>query len=160
MQDLDVPEEETLRALDDLVRAGKVLYLGCSNYAAYRLMESLWISDKRNLERFVSQPGAVLAPRARAGARARGHRHQVRRGHPAVVAARRGMLSGKYKPGAPAPDGTRMTSKRFEGRLAKLNEPRSQRVLEALEGLSAETGRSVLPGGPRLGGAEAGRQRR
>ena len=34
MQDVTVPEEETLRALDDLVRAGKVLYLGCSNYAA------------------------------------------------------------------------------------------------------------------------------
>src|SRR6187431_2375028 len=44
MQDVTVPEEETLRALDDLVRAGKVLYLGCSNYAAYRLSDSLWTS--------------------------------------------------------------------------------------------------------------------
>ena len=54
MQDLDTPEEETLRALDDLVRQGKVRYLGCSSYAAYRLMESLWISDKLNLHRHVS----------------------------------------------------------------------------------------------------------
>lgn len=54
MQDTQTPEEETLRALDDLVRAGKVLYLGASNYAAYRLVESLWASDARNLERFVS----------------------------------------------------------------------------------------------------------
>src|SRR5262245_6965203 len=38
MQDITVPEEETLRALDDLVSAGKVLYIGCSNYSAYRLM--------------------------------------------------------------------------------------------------------------------------
>ena len=38
-QDITVPEEETLRALDDLVRAGKVRYIGCSNYAAYRLVE-------------------------------------------------------------------------------------------------------------------------
>jgi len=54
MQDIETPEEETLRALDDLVRAGKVLYIGASNYAAYRLMESLWASDRRNLERFVA----------------------------------------------------------------------------------------------------------
>ena len=51
-QDLDTPEEETLRALDDLVREGKVLYLGASNYTAYRLIESLWISDTHKLERF------------------------------------------------------------------------------------------------------------
>jgi aryl-alcohol dehydrogenase-like predicted oxidoreductase len=142
MQDLDVPEEETLRALDDLVRAGKVLYLGCSNYAAYRLMESLWISDKRNLERFVSnQAQYSLLVR------------EQEREHVAIATKfgvgilpwsplAGGMLSGKYKPGAPAPDGTRMTSKRFEGRLAKLNEPRSQRILSALDGLSKETGKS------------------
>ncbi len=44
MQDIETPEDETLRALDDLVRAGKVLYIGCSNYAAYRLTDSLWTS--------------------------------------------------------------------------------------------------------------------
>jgi aryl-alcohol dehydrogenase-like predicted oxidoreductase len=54
MQDLDTPEEETLRALDDLVRAGKVLYLGCSNYAAWRLMDSAHIAGDRGLTPFVS----------------------------------------------------------------------------------------------------------
>src|SRR5262249_45746654 len=54
MQDVDTPEEETLRALDDCVRAGKVLYLGCSNYAAYRLVDSLWLSRSLGLERFVA----------------------------------------------------------------------------------------------------------
>src|SRR5205823_11308177 len=54
MQDIDTPEEETLRALDDLVRAGKVLYLGCSNYAAYRLTDSQWLSKSLGLERFVA----------------------------------------------------------------------------------------------------------
>ena len=53
-QDLDTPEDETLRALDDLVRAGKVLYVGCSNYTAYRLVESLYTSEQQRLERFVS----------------------------------------------------------------------------------------------------------
>ncbi len=54
MQDSETPEEETLRALDDLVRQGKVLYLGASNYAAYRLVGSLWTSKTEHLSRFVS----------------------------------------------------------------------------------------------------------
>ncbi|MBI4820757.1 MAG: aldo/keto reductase [Deltaproteobacteria bacterium] len=54
MQDISTPEEETLRALDDLVRSGKVLYLGCSNYMAYRLVNALWISKTLGLERYVS----------------------------------------------------------------------------------------------------------
>src|SRR5262245_57498482 len=53
-QDMSTPEEETLRALDDLVRQGKVLYIGASNYTAYRLLESQWLSRTGGLERFVS----------------------------------------------------------------------------------------------------------
>ncbi|HTO98683.1 MAG TPA: aldo/keto reductase, partial [Myxococcales bacterium] len=52
MQDGSVPIEETLRALDDLVRSGKVRYVGCSNYTGYRLAESLWAADRRGLCRF------------------------------------------------------------------------------------------------------------
>ena len=52
--DPSTPIEETLRALDDLVRAGKVRYIGCSNYPAWRLAEALWASDKGNLARFAS----------------------------------------------------------------------------------------------------------
>lgn len=54
MQDRSVPIEETLRALDDLVRSGKVRYVGASNYAGYRLVESLWAADRRGLGAFVS----------------------------------------------------------------------------------------------------------
>ncbi|MFO1351293.1 MAG: aldo/keto reductase [Gammaproteobacteria bacterium] len=50
--DIQTPLEEMLRALDDLVRQGKVRYIGCSNYEAWRLMEALWISDVRHLARF------------------------------------------------------------------------------------------------------------
>src|SRR3954468_2163055 len=48
------PLEETLTALDDLVRSGKVRYVGCSNYAAWQMMKALGISDARHLERFAS----------------------------------------------------------------------------------------------------------
>ena len=46
------PLEETLRALDDLVRQGKVRYIGCSNFAAWEAMKALAVSDKHGLERF------------------------------------------------------------------------------------------------------------
>ena len=48
------PIEETIRALDDLVRAGKVRYIGCSNFAAWQLNEALWTSRKNGWETFVS----------------------------------------------------------------------------------------------------------
>jgi aryl-alcohol dehydrogenase-like predicted oxidoreductase len=48
------PFEEVLRALDDAVRQGKVRYIGCSNLAAWQIVKALGISERRNLERFVS----------------------------------------------------------------------------------------------------------
>lgn len=51
--DPNTPLEETLRALDDMVRSGKIRYIGCSNFSAWKIVEALWQSDKRNLARFV-----------------------------------------------------------------------------------------------------------
>ena len=50
--DDDTPIEETLRAFDDLVRQGKVRYIGVSNYKAWELMQALWTADKYNLARY------------------------------------------------------------------------------------------------------------
>jgi aryl-alcohol dehydrogenase-like predicted oxidoreductase len=62
--DADTPIDETMRALDDLVRAGKVRYVGCSNYPAWRLAKALWVSDKLGLARYDSlQPHYSLAYR-------------------------------------------------------------------------------------------------
>jgi 1-deoxyxylulose-5-phosphate synthase len=52
---MDMPQDETLRALDDLVRQGKVLYIGCSTFPAWKVMEGLAVSEKMNLVRFVSE---------------------------------------------------------------------------------------------------------
>ena len=52
--DPETPLEETLRTLDDMVRQGKVRYIGCSNFAAWQLCRALWVSDKHGLERFES----------------------------------------------------------------------------------------------------------
>jgi len=62
--DWGTPLEETLRAFDDLIRQGKVRYIGCSNFPAWLLAKSLWISDVRNLNRFISvQPKYNLIDR-------------------------------------------------------------------------------------------------
>ncbi|MEX2045428.1 MAG: aldo/keto reductase, partial [Opitutus sp.] len=63
--DLDTPIDETLSALDGLVRAGKVRYIGASNFPAWRLMEALWHSDRRGWAPFISyQPEYSLMERA------------------------------------------------------------------------------------------------
>lgn len=50
-----IPQDETLRALDDLVRSGKVRYIGCSTFPAWQVMEGLSVSERYNLVRFVSE---------------------------------------------------------------------------------------------------------
>lgn len=63
--DENTPIEETLSTLDDLVHQGKVRYIGCSNYPAWRLMQSLWASDRKNLVRYDTlQPHYNLVHRA------------------------------------------------------------------------------------------------
>lgn len=63
--DPETPLDETLRALDDIVRSGRARYLGCSNFAAWQLAKALWLSDKHGLSRFDSvQPRYNLLDRA------------------------------------------------------------------------------------------------
>jgi 1-deoxyxylulose-5-phosphate synthase len=52
---LDIPQDETLRALDDLVRSGKVRYVGCSTFPAWMVMEALATSEKLNLARYICE---------------------------------------------------------------------------------------------------------
>jgi aryl-alcohol dehydrogenase-like predicted oxidoreductase len=112
MQDLDTPEEETLRALDDLVRAGKVLYIGASNYAAYRLVHSLWTSRDQRVERFVTlQAQYSLLSRELE----REHIPACRQFNVGVLAwspLAGGFLSGKYFRDQPPPAGTRYAKRR------------------------------------------------
>jgi aryl-alcohol dehydrogenase (NADP+) len=63
MPDYDTPLDETLRAMDDMVRQGKVRYIGCSNFRAFQLAKALGISDKQNLARwdFIQPPFNLLA---------------------------------------------------------------------------------------------------
>jgi aryl-alcohol dehydrogenase-like predicted oxidoreductase len=138
MQDIDTPEEETLRALDDLVRAGKVLYLGASNYAAYRLTDSQWIAKSEHLHRFVAlQMQYSLVVR------------DLEREHVPVckqfglgilpwspLAA--GFLSGKYTRNQPPPAGVRLD--KWKERFADFDNDRGWRIVDAVKAMASAKG--------------------
>ncbi|HZS40829.1 MAG TPA: aldo/keto reductase [Polyangia bacterium] len=138
MQDLDTPEEETLRALDDLVRQGKVLYLGASNYAAYRLTDSLWTSRVAHLERFVTlQVQYSLAERAVEREHvplSRVHGLGILPWSPLAA----GFLSGKYRHQQPPPEGARLT--RWQDALKRFDTPRHWAILQAVDAVASELG--------------------
>ena len=136
------PIEETLRALDDLVRQGKVRYIGCSNLAAWQVVEAQWTSKSFGLNAFVScqDQYSLLV------------RDIERELVPAMQAyglglipyfpLASGFLSGKYRRDAPLPEGTRLaTTQRLATRY--LTDANWDRV-ERLERFSAERGRTIL----------------
>ena len=105
--DYHVPIDQTLRAMDDMVRSGKVRYIACSNIRAWRLCEALWTSDRLGLDRFACvQPlynivnrdiEVELFPLCR--------EHSL--GVVSYSPLARGILTGKYKPGEQYPEGSR-----------------------------------------------------
>jgi aryl-alcohol dehydrogenase-like predicted oxidoreductase len=108
--DPDTPIEETLRALDDLIRQGKVRYIGCSNFAAWQMTEASWTARLAGLNGFVScqdeyslvhrAPEAELIPAAR----------KLGFGMLPYFPLASGLLTGKYRRNAPLPAGTRLAS--------------------------------------------------
>ena len=127
----DIPIDETLRALDDLVRDGKVRYIGTSTYSAWQLVESFWVSDKMNLSRFVcDQPPYNLLDR-------RIERELV----PMVQTYGMGiipwsplgggLLTGKYRRGQPLPEDGRYTLSTAPQHRRRLNE----RIYDIIDGL-------------------------
>lgn len=105
--DGETPLEEMLRALDDLVRAGKVRYIACSNYQAWRLCEALWISESKGLARFVCyQPQYNLVVRDIEGELIPLCLHKGL-GVVAWSPLAGGFLSGKYAPGQRSVAGSR-----------------------------------------------------
>lgn len=106
----DTPIDETLRALDDLIRAGKVRYIGTSSYATWQVLESLWVAKEYGLNRFISeQPPYHLLDRSI-------ERELIPMAQTYGLAIlpwsplARGFLSGKYKRDGDFPEGSRFAS--------------------------------------------------
>ena len=103
----DVPIDETLRALDDLVRRGLVRYLGTSSFGAWQIVESLWVSKDLGLNRIVSEQSVynLLDRRAERELFPMAQTYGI-----AILAwapSAGGLLTGKYRRGEPAAEGTR-----------------------------------------------------
>ncbi len=106
--DVNTPIEETLSVMTDLVRQGKVRYIGCSNYPAWRLMQALWASDHTNLARYDSlQPHYNLVKRAEFERELADVCRIYRLGVIPYSPLAAGFLTGKYRKDAALPESDR-----------------------------------------------------
>ncbi|MCL4505967.1 MAG: aldo/keto reductase [Chloroflexi bacterium] len=139
----DIPIDETLRALDDLIRAGKVRYIGTSTYAAWQVVESLWVSRELGLNRFICEqpPYNILDRRAERELipALRTYGYGIIPWSPLAG----GLLTGKYRRDQPLPPNTRygdIPAERRESSMGKL----TMDTIEALIPLAEAKGVSLL----------------
>ena len=142
-QDTRTPVEEVLSTLDALVRAGKVRYVGVSNFSGWHLMKSLATADRFGWPRYVAQQTYYslvgrdyeweLMPLA------------ADQGLGAIVWSPLGWgrLTGKVRRGQPLPEGSRLQSKVAADGGPQVDEDYLYRVVDALDEVAAETGKTV-----------------
>ncbi len=139
--DPDTPLDETLSALTDLVRQGKVRYIGTSTFPAWQLCESLWISERMGLERFVcEQPPYNILNRGTERELlpfARKHGFAIIPWSPLAA----GWLTGKYRRGQAPPAGSRGARRGWD--LKSELSARRFAVVEALDAIARDAGRSM-----------------
>jgi aryl-alcohol dehydrogenase-like predicted oxidoreductase len=134
------PVEETLRALDDLVRAGKVRYIGCSNHAGWHLMKALATSDRCGLARYVGQQINYSLV-------ARDAEHELiplglDQGVGVLVWSplQFGLLSGKFRRNIPAPQQSRLNELDQPGTI---DHEQLYRIVDVLDAIAKERGKTV-----------------
>jgi len=138
------PLEETLRALDDLVRDGKVRYIGASNYSGWQLMKALAISEKHNLEKFVTIQSFYSLI-------ARDLENELiplcldqKLGVLTWSPLGGGFLTGKYRRGAKRPENARRADK--ESQFLKFDEEKGFDIIEKLEKISKNHNATIAQG--------------
>jgi aryl-alcohol dehydrogenase-like predicted oxidoreductase len=128
------PLDETLRAFEDLIRAGKIRYAGCSNYSGWQLLKALSISDRLGIPRYISQQinYSLLA---------RDAEHELvpagidqRTGIMVWSPLQFGLLSGKFRRGQAKPSESRLNSLDAPGAV---DEERLYRIVDALAEIAA-----------------------
>lgn len=133
--DATTPIEETLSAFDTLIQQGKVRYIGCSNYPAWRLMESLWASDRLRLARYDSlQPHYNLVHRTEFETELCDVCETYGLGVIPYSPLAGGFLTGKYRRNQTESDSARA------GRAARYFTEENWKLLDALEGMGREKG--------------------
>ena len=140
--DAMTPVEETLSTLDDLVRAGKIRYIGCSNFSGWHLMKSLAVAERYGSAALCRAPGLLFAgrPRLRMGADAARPRPGRRRG--GLEPAR---LGPAHRQDPPRPAAARDEPPAQDRRRSGRRSPTEYlyRVVDALDDVAKETGKTV-----------------
>ena len=134
------PIEETLGALDDLVHAGKVRYLGNSNFAGWQIADADWTARAGNLTPFISAQNRYSLLQHQVEAEVVPACEQFGLGLLPFFPLDSGLLSGKYRRGETPPDGTRLSLDRYQRFL----DDADWDVIEALTAFGAERGHSLL----------------
>jgi aryl-alcohol dehydrogenase-like predicted oxidoreductase len=137
--DDEVPIDETLSALDDLIRKGKVRYIGASNYPGWRLMRALWTADKLGLARYDSlQPHYNLIRREEFERELSEICRVYEIGVIPYSPLAAGFLTGKYKPDKHLPESARAES----AKIRYFND-RGWSILKTVDSLAVELGVST-----------------
>jgi aryl-alcohol dehydrogenase-like predicted oxidoreductase len=146
--DPGTPLDETLSALDDLVRAGKVRYLGSSNFAGWQVADAEWTARTAGYERFVSAQNEYSLLRRDVEDDLVPALEEYGIGLLPYFPLASGLLTGKYRRGSTPPEGSRLASRTHEltddaydvvERLAAFASARSRTLLDvAIGGLAAQ----------------------
>lgn len=136
------PIEETLRTLDDLVRAGKVRYTGCSTFAAWQVVEAQWTATHHNLNRFVTCQDEYNLLKRGIESTLQPAMQAYGLGLIPHTPLAAGLLSGKYRRNAPMPAGARMT--REKRQADRWISAANWEVVERLTAFCEARGRTLL----------------
>lgn len=137
------PIEETLRALDDLIHQGKVRYIGCSNYAAWQVVEAQWTSRQCNLASFISCQDEYSLLMRRAEADKIPMMRAYGLGLLPYYPLASGLLTGKYRRNAPLPEDARLVVHRGRYKDRFINDE-NWPVVERLEDFAMQRGHTLL----------------
>jgi aryl-alcohol dehydrogenase-like predicted oxidoreductase len=136
------PIEETLRALDDLVRQGKVRYIGCSTLSAWQVMEAQWTARHRGLHHFVCCQEEYSLLRRGLDREMMPMLQAYGLGLIPFAPLANGLLTGKYKRDAPLPQGARLSY--MQRSAARYLTEDNWAIVERLKGFAAERGHTLL----------------
>ena len=140
--DVTTPIEETLRALDDLVKQGKVRYIGCSNFAAWQVVEAQWTARTEHFVPLISAQSEYNLLNRRIERELVPACQEYGLGILPYFPLASGFLSGKYRPGEKPPEGTRLAA--WGPRGEEVLSERNFAILGALEQFAEARGKSVL----------------
>jgi aryl-alcohol dehydrogenase-like predicted oxidoreductase len=117
----DTPVEETLRALDDLVHRGDVRYIGCSNFAAWQIVEANWITKTEHLSPLISSQNQYSLLERGVEREVLPVSRRYGMGMIPYFPLAAGFLTGKYRQGEPPPPGTRFAGAGTRRELSDAN---------------------------------------